>query len=897
MNINQYQKLSHSEKIDFLQPLATQLGSDWKIDNDYLCYQPTKELFAFIPGGQMTMGFSIESLFALCKARGEKYKDGSWSWVPNIQAARPATDIVVYPFLIALEPENDMDMPAPFHLPSEAEMEWLLRNAGQVYFPGLKTDEKVTKSNRNKLVRNLQEHFGLHQLVDDIDNIGQQCEDSLHETYHQRPIDSLPWGHDQGVKRIVHTTWQDDADEIIAWHAANRQFETHGRRRKTLRLQHLLKSKPEASIPRDYGFFIDALESGKGADYEEAWATLQLLSYAPNKDMHGILIYLLKNQLTSEAQKPLLILQWLFRLAYGDTPKQLFNNTDPYAEDRIAIRTILSQELESILPFLAHKKPDVRAQTAFVLAAATDKKNEAQEILEAQLHIEKNIDVRNSILLSMALLLRRPLDGHLLNLPNISESTQCLAETISGKPDKQKIVSVIKRQNSLPYLDWFIYFLSDGDRTSTDNIQAALELANHAINTEDSQRRCTYLKVSLSLLFDKGEGLLLPNEITPPQKQLIEILTPDSPFRPYFISGDLCRQYQIPHTEAARAILLEKSTISIFSKSVDYNGQEMPLLCALNKTYCDNKLEGVKEYLRAFSLIDIIKMHHQVRDYIFHEYWPYWYKNRKILLDHIRNSDFQSRQDLCLWLKPVLTDYINTRYVYTGLRKVEKEQLEEDEKFKTAYLEYYFAAAPKEDAFKKLLSESLLKKWLSKEITSDIGPWRLLTEEPYDCKHNFNLACQFLKVAKTIEKGRDRERYNDIAKYMMFKDSTFEKNGLIVSRLLLPEEYTKFQIQIIPLMLDGFQMDYQAKHGITKTSMQIVANLYQGLLAKTIEFDATNLPLYFVLDKLSDKKNDYEAIYNFLKNFSKSDIKIIKKEIKDAQWRYNFDYAIKWENL
>lgn len=43
MKINQYQQLSHPEKIDFLHSLAVQLGSDWNVDKDYLCYQPTKE--------------------------------------------------------------------------------------------------------------------------------------------------------------------------------------------------------------------------------------------------------------------------------------------------------------------------------------------------------------------------------------------------------------------------------------------------------------------------------------------------------------------------------------------------------------------------------------------------------------------------------------------------------------------------------------------------------------------------------------------------------------------------------------------------------------------------------------------------------------------------------------
>lgn len=890
MNINQYQQLSHSEKIDFLHSLAKQLGPDWTIDKDYLSYQPTQELFAFIPGGQMTMGFSIDSLFTLCKARGEKYKDDEWSWAPNIQAGRPATDIVVYPFLIALVHENDTDMQTPFHLPSEAEMEWLLRNAGQVYFPGLKADQIVTKSNRTKLVCNLQEHFGLEELVDDIDTVGQQCEDSRHETYHQRPVDSLPWGHDQMVKRIVHTTWQDDAEEIIAWHAADRQFDMHGRRRKTLRLPHLPTLKPEVSIPKDYGFFIDAIESGKGVDYEAAWATLQLLSYAPGKDMHGILIYILKKQLIPNSKNTLTILQWLFTLGYGHTPEQLFKNQDAYSEDRHVIRELISTEIDQFIPFLSDKKAEVRSQAALILSMAASESGKARTLLESQFNLEKKVEVKETLLISMALLTRKPLNPDLLEKSKIPDAIHELINTITGKADKQKIVLLIKNSDTLPYFDWFIHLLSSGEQQSAENNQAALELASHALITKSRDIRLTCLRVSLSLLFEKKSSLLLPEQISEPQKKLIELLTPEQDFKPGLALNGLLKEYQIPDDRLAREVILGRSSNSIFAKYVEYSGRSMPLLCALDHAYCEHKRQGLKEFINSFSLIDIVQIRHQIYNYMTISMGVDIFED---LLENISSASEEQRLALCEWLKPLLLQFFETSYIYEGLPKDQVESLSGNERRAWFYLDYYYAAA-KNDHFIKSISEKFLIKLLTEKIRPDVKHYKLLPIDTIGSSQNYNIAQKLLESISTESDSYRQTTLFHIALVIMFEPMPY--------KLLQADEYSNFQKQIIPRilkLLETVSLNFSLiRYGFTLTSLKIINNNYQGILAKIVEFDGAHLPLYFLIDKLSDnKKNHYESIYNLLKNFDNSDIEILKKEIKNNEWRNNLYSSIQWEKL
>ncbi|MCB9830813.1 MAG: hypothetical protein H6806_13775 [Planctomycetes bacterium] len=119
--------------------VAAALGSDFRPMSDGVVHGPSTTTFAVIPGGTFVMGLTDDDI---ARASRSVPWDDDWAYSLSIegQSAVPPTEVCVAPFLLERGPGVGATPRAEaleraaglgFRLPSEAELEWVIRDGGQ----------------------------------------------------------------------------------------------------------------------------------------------------------------------------------------------------------------------------------------------------------------------------------------------------------------------------------------------------------------------------------------------------------------------------------------------------------------------------------------------------------------------------------------------------------------------------------------------------------------------------------------------------------------------------------------------------------------------------------------------------------------------------------------------
>lgn len=237
LTLEAIQSMPVAQKTQLAHNLAGKLGSGWTgLDGEDMCdaiflrHAPTGLDFAAIPGGQLELGITEDDFVALTSLTSE-YDPARIA--EQRAAASPAHPVDVRPFLCSrdllrgdlfrklagdpVKAGGDGRLPRAeagalarrlgFRLPSEAELEWLGRDARGLALwvhelQRVSGDVEPEELDIYDRVRRQPSRFGLRELVYE-----QWAEDDWHPTYTGAPGDSRPWldGDPSGVYRGDHT--------------------------------------------------------------------------------------------------------------------------------------------------------------------------------------------------------------------------------------------------------------------------------------------------------------------------------------------------------------------------------------------------------------------------------------------------------------------------------------------------------------------------------------------------------------------------------------------------------------------------------------------------------------------------------------------------------------------
>jgi formylglycine-generating enzyme required for sulfatase activity len=221
---------SDEQRNDVLARLLEQLGDDWRASKKQpgaLRHRPTKLDFALVPGGSLRMGLD-EAEIRSAEARLEWTDDAEELLERCRASARPVHEVRIAPFLCAtvcltskkirrlseerLESQSLKRAEATglaaslgFRLPSEAELEWLMRDGRGLAFtldgPAFGAEEEPAS------------RFGVFDLF-----ASQWAADDWHPSYEGAPSTSEPWmnGDANGVYRGLGVMLPVD-DESELW--------------------------------------------------------------------------------------------------------------------------------------------------------------------------------------------------------------------------------------------------------------------------------------------------------------------------------------------------------------------------------------------------------------------------------------------------------------------------------------------------------------------------------------------------------------------------------------------------------------------------------------------------------------------------------------------------------
>lgn len=220
--------------------------------------------FALVPGGTFEMGFTAADLAEL-KEHLPTEDDLRNATEGTTEELSPAHSVRVSPFLIARDllgqaeierigkgghevpnhvaPTRDeaCQLVSSIHmrLPSEAELEWLLRDGGRYSFT-LDAARKIKEISRDS--RLYRSRFGVNDLFDE-----QWAADDYHPTYEGAPSTSIPWmdGDKAGVFRGGSAPeYVDEPAQLFGVLAAMRAKGTMGQARVRLAMTLSLEELP-----------------------------------------------------------------------------------------------------------------------------------------------------------------------------------------------------------------------------------------------------------------------------------------------------------------------------------------------------------------------------------------------------------------------------------------------------------------------------------------------------------------------------------------------------------------------------------------------------------------------------------------------------------------------------
>lgn len=663
-------------KSTVLKNILTYLGAEWEVDKESFIHKPTNKRFAFIPGGWMRMGMSPTDLFHAASTRqNQDYTE--WYWNESVAQMRPSVPVYVFPFLMTVHNiENDEpEKNTPFDILSEAEFEWVVSSGKQTDWIALDPKETVSPKNKWKLVADKTiEPFGIQDILD-IDGIA--CADDWHDSHINRPLNSLPWGNGLNTGKEVHTCWQDDDEEIIAWHIAYRIQGVGCSTYNVVRLNNLFSEIPEQpERPIDLSIFKSTLETDNPKDKKTVLGTLSILAHSPAEDIFPLFDLMLKNIHTDEKITPKL-LQILADIAVSDSIQERLLENNPFSRFRKQLTTIVDSNLDILLPLLQHKKKAIKLAAVDLLSVSSEMK--AYNAIVEQYKLEKNKEVLEAFNIAVAFFIKKNNQGTLLHEvvegKKIPEYSPVLMKSISDKPDIENIIAYLKSGAIAPlHFQICAELLKSSDQ---DKETIAVELAQISIKQKEKERG-QLQKIAFDIIFpdcsamEKGtkrqtlkSWLLLPEELSDNQKKVLKVLVqtksqlgihPQRAQKHFLYS-------RVAQTLEGRKIQIGESD-AVYAQTIEYNNTSMPLLIALHDIVDRDYKTAKEKYLNLISQFDIITLYELeneapkvIHDIYFKDCW----KVRWGFLEHKIPKDETLLEE---YLKPKQEEYFSKEREY-----------------------------------------------------------------------------------------------------------------------------------------------------------------------------------------------------------------------------------------
>ena len=460
--------------------------------------------FVVVPGGWLRMGMSADDLFTAARARDEIEARPVFGGAAT--AARPTRWVRMRPYLLAITglpaaadqptsdggratqayraavdhargdadsgpsaaelvaayeggpPDADAAEPAMrtfqldeladaipdgFRLPSEAELEWALREGGATRWIGVPGDVEVTAANRRAtLLGDNDNGFGLIGLRD----LQNPCADGAVDYDVESPIDQRARATDRDLRiaRWGHTMWQDDDQELIAMLAGNRAApDEYGETivRLAADLPGLTdgatdteQAAPEAAPAPDQAApaadqaapaadqaapaadeppgplaeHAQVLAALTGADPRrqlDALAALAHLAIGPGHDVAATATAVVDALPQIAAGARARALTWLADVQVGGhfhltVKRPERKRRHELGEDRAAVRAAVAAATDPIVACLDDADPDTRSAAALALAFTVDAAAEAKAALGRRLGREHEVGVQAMLILA-----------------------------------------------------------------------------------------------------------------------------------------------------------------------------------------------------------------------------------------------------------------------------------------------------------------------------------------------------------------------------------------------------------------------------------------------------------------------------------------------------------------
>ena len=432
------------------------LGDGWRIEGAHLRHEASGAAFAYVPGGWLRMGFSLDDIYDACRARRRRPFGEDSDWPGEIAAARPPRMVKVMPFVIAVErhPLDEDTFKADFRHPSEAELEWVFRRAGRDRWVGVPGDKAFRANTRQKLVGDIDPPFGI-ALEYDADH--EYCADDWHGNYEGAPSTSAPWGDGNEVYRMLHSNWQDDDEEMISIHAAYRMGPGSPTKRwrpcMALAKHRHDRAGKDAPDAIEASQLMAALASDDKADRKAAGWALELVVDAPAADVAAPLAHIIAN-LPADSRSLRESLSWLGAVTMGRAP----HKADRQATLRASLRETLpkpdrSKAWRQLEALLEHDDKKVRAAAVPVITAACMAAGKGTALVK-RLSNESDKMVAAAIVIGLALLGEAAPDTGDKKFERALAKVRVLSDGLRGLADPMAIAAAMDVRG-LAQLPWF----------------------------------------------------------------------------------------------------------------------------------------------------------------------------------------------------------------------------------------------------------------------------------------------------------------------------------------------------------------------------------------------------------------------------------------------------------
>lgn len=629
-----WQTASSDDKTALLETILSHIGNNWKIDKGQLIHQPSGKQFAFIPGGWMTQGLSALKLYNLCIARNSINFEES-SWPEDIEQLRPAKQVWVYPFLVSVEYENkkrETESEYGFSLPTESELEWLFSYGGQTDFVA----EKIGPKKKKKKV-GFDVKFDRPFTIENLENVSAQCIDDWHDTLHEKPDNSLPWGTGRAVAKDIHTLWQDIEEEVLSWHVSVRGGSSGERDHfDIIRLNELfpeIDNKPESESA---DFITDILENGKAGEKKALIGMCDLMSYTPADDTPAVLEKIFINLETDPKQKPKL-LKVAAKIVCGPKLEERLTPQSPFTPARKELITIVDKYSSVLLQMLdISNTPATKASVAEILSVSSN-----SDVFDAYLNLykeEKHATVLEALHISSAFYSKNNNIERLLfeEYENPKDKTpeyfKFIASSIVKGTDYEAFIQAIKEAGKIKeqHIPISVSLLSatgvEQEKLGHDLALLSYDLAKEIKKPENKQMQLYPLyelcEKAIHLAFQKETGkvedntpwLLLPENISQLQKEAFRAFKSFINYSQQSYRLQWLTDLRLPYAEFSWDILIGESD-SVMGHEVIYNNTKMPIYWALYEIGKLDDKDVLSDFLSNLDNKEILDLYSQEKTY------------------------------------------------------------------------------------------------------------------------------------------------------------------------------------------------------------------------------------------------------------------------------------------